>query len=241
MENVLIILSLVLIEGLLSIDNALVLAVLVRVLPDKKLQKRALMWGIWGAFIFRFIGLIVASHLIKLRVFQLLGGLYLVYIAFKHFYDFGRKKHECPIQKKVSAASFWKVVVIVELTDIAFSIDSIIAAVALSREVWVVYTGAVLGIITMRMVAGVFIRVIDKYPAFYHTGYIMVAWVGFKLLIEFLNHQYKFPMLPKWIFWVVMGIVFVSSFYIKLNTPGKNDELIAQAEQKLENLDKNNE
>ncbi len=230
MENLIIIFSLIIIEGLLSIDNALVLAVLVRVLPDKKLQKRALTYGIWGAFIFRFIGLVIAKHLIKFTFFQLLGGLYLIYISIKHFAEHTiRKNKHRNKDTKTTAMDFWKVVFVVELTDIAFSIDSIIAAVALSRELWVIYTGAVLGIITMRMVAGVFVQIIDRFPTFYHTGYVLVCWVGVKLLSEYFNHILHIPMLPKWLFWGVMVVIFVLSFIIKIQPPQACREEIQEA------------
>lgn len=242
MENLAIIFSLILIEGLLSLDNALVLAIMVRALPDKKLQKRALTWGIWGAFVFRFVGLLVASHLMRLAFFQILGGGYLLYIAIKHFIKcyFVKNPGTTDAHKPatVSKLAFWKVVVAVELTDIAFSIDSIITALAFSRKLWVVYTGAVLGIITMRMVAGLFIKILDKYPAFFHTGYIMVAWVGLKLVLECLHEHYHIMfMIPKTLFWSVMAVVFIMSFFIKM----KRDPVVDSEMKEYEKIESEDE
>ena len=217
MENILIIISLVLVEGLLSIDNALVLAILVSSLPNKKLRKRALTWGILGAFIFRLLGLLVATKLIKLWYFQMLGALYLIFIAGKHFLSKDRTHiNNKAEEKKYSSASFWKVVITVELTDIVFSIDSIVTAVAFSRKLWVVYTGGILGIITMRMVAGVFLGLIERFPGLRNTGYALVAWVGFKLFSETLREHFHFPFgMPPWLFWGVLAVIFFSSFFMK--------------------------
>src|SRR3954468_21357298 len=76
---------LVVLEGVLSIDNALVLGLLARRLP-KHLQGRALTYGLVGAFVFRLIAIATASYLLHWRIAKLLGGLYLVWVAAKHFF-----------------------------------------------------------------------------------------------------------------------------------------------------------
>jgi YkoY family integral membrane protein len=202
-HSVFIVLSLVVLEGLLSADNALVLAVLVRHLP-KKQRKKALRYGIWGAFLFRFIALLLAGQLRRFWPFRLLGGIYLCYIAVRHFL---RPKHEEAQATEASAKGFWGTVAAVELTDIAFSVDSILAAVAMSDRLWVLYLGGVLGIVAMRFVAGGFLRLLDMFPRLETAAYALVSWVGVKLIVEaFEGH------IPTWLFWSVMAILFLSGF-----------------------------
>ena len=121
---------LVLLEGLLSADNALVLAVMVRHLPQRE-QRHALRYGIWGAFIFRLIAVILSTQLMNFWQFQVVGGLYLLYLAVSHFLSGGGDEHDQPRRLRFGSG-FWATVVAVELADIAFSIDSIVAAVAMA-------------------------------------------------------------------------------------------------------------
>ena len=212
--------TLVILEGLLSADNALVLAVLVRNLP-KEQQSKALKYGIWGAFFFRAIGILLAGQLLKYWYLKALGALYLLYLSVMHFYRKwrARKDAESDAPIKPVQASFWRVVVAVELTDIAFSIDSIIAAVALSPNIYIIYLGGVLGIITMRFVATWFIKLLDIYTALETSAYILVGWIAVKLGAEIIHTQMNPAVvhggLPGWLFWSVMGIVFFGGFIIK--------------------------
>ncbi|HOO47546.1 MAG TPA: hypothetical protein PLM29_15010, partial [Deltaproteobacteria bacterium] len=123
--------TLAILEGILSVDNSLVLAILVRSLP-KEQQKKALTYGIVGAFVFRALALIFAVHLIRFVVFKIIGGLYLLYLAMKHMFFF--YKEDAHQARPKVAGSFWKTILVVELTDIAFSIDSITTAVAMSNK-----------------------------------------------------------------------------------------------------------
>src|SRR4051794_28465565 len=125
------VLMLVFLEGLLSADNALVLAVMVRHLP-KFQQKRALRYGIWGAFGFRFIAVALATTILDYWQFEVVGGIYLLYLAVSHL-AFG-EHDDSPESKARTGRSFWATVIGVELADIAFSIDSILAAVGLADE-----------------------------------------------------------------------------------------------------------
>ncbi len=198
-----IVLTLVVLEGLLSADNALVLAILVRHLPRDQ-RKKALRYGIWGAFIFRLIAILLAKQLRRFWPFRLAGGLYLCYVSVAHFLSHQQGEPEL---KEVSKKGFWGTVVAVEITDIAFSVDSILAAVAMSDKVWVVYLGGVLGIITMRFVAGGFLRLLDLFPRLETAAYLLVAWIGIKLSLETFDIHF-----PAWLFWSVMFVLFASGF-----------------------------
>ena len=179
---------LVLLEAALSADNALVLAVLVLPLP-KRQQKKALQYGIVGAFAFRVLATLFAVHLIHMDWVKLLGGLYLLYLPFKHFSQHGSGGGDShPLAKTLFGLSlFWTTVVRVEGTDIVFAIDSILVAVGMSRKLWVILTGGLLGIVAMRLLIGQMLSLVGRYPAIVDGAYVIVAWVGVKLVLEFLH------------------------------------------------------
>jgi YkoY family integral membrane protein len=192
---------LVILEGLLSADNALVLAVMVRHLP-KRQQKKALRYGIWGAFVFRLIAVLLASVLMQSWWIQVVGGFYLIYVALRHF---ASSSEESSGTNARFGQGFWGTVVNVELADIAFSVDSILAAVAMAESLprhlqevnWIklgiVYIGGVLGIITMRFVAGGFLKLLTRFPGLATGAYFLVAWIGVKLVGEGLDHAFHPP------------------------------------------------
>lgn len=193
---------LVVLEGLLSADNALVLAVLVRHLP-KDQQKRALRYGIIGAFFFRIIAVLFAGILLDYWIFKIVGAFYLIFLALKHFV--GNSHHDSQLDTG-KGHGFWRTVVGVELADIAFSIDSILAAVAMAEgfdqhikeatllgvtyELWTVWIGGILGIITMRYVAGMFIALLDKMPGLASAAYQLVLWIGIKLFASGIDQAF---------------------------------------------------
>jgi len=191
--------TLVILEGILSVDNALVLAILVRTLP-KRQQKKALTYGIVGAFVFRFLALVFAAYLMQLRAFKLIGGGYLVYLSMKHMFFFYKEDAYQP--RPAVGSSFWKTVAIVEFTDIAFSIDSITTAVAMSDKLLVVWTGGILGIISLRLISGSFVRLLEKLPRLEDLAYQLIFFVGTKLTLEGLHVT-----IETWVFWLMMGVI----------------------------------
>ncbi|GLI33327.1 TerC family protein [Desulforhabdus amnigena] len=191
--------TLAILEGILSVDNALVLAILIRTLPKDK-QRKALTYGIAGAFFFRFIALIFASYLMRLWFFKLIGGGYLIYLAMKHMFFFYKEDASHP--RKEIAGNFWKVVAIVELTDIAFSIDSITTAVAMSDKLFVVWIGGVLGIIFLRFVSRLFVSLLEKLPRLEDLAYQLIFFIGSKLALESFRVE-----IEHWIFWFMMGVI----------------------------------
>jgi YkoY family integral membrane protein len=180
---------LVLLEGLLSADNALVLAILVLGLPRRE-QRKALRYGILGAFAFRFLATLLAVHLLAVTWVKLVGALYLLYLAWKHFFgheEGGDRRAIQPARPWLGLTAFWATVVKVELTDIVFAVDSILVAVAMSKKTWVIVTGGILGIIAMRLVIGKLLTIVRRYPAIVDGAFVIIAWVGVKLLIEYLH------------------------------------------------------
>src|SRR6187397_1690304 len=150
------ILLLVGLEGLLSADNALVLAILVLGLPREE-QRQALRYGIIGAFAFRILATMLAVQLISFGWVKLVGAAYLLYLTLKHFFGGGDAQERRAIPQARAAfglSAFWATVVKVELTDVVFAVDSILVAVAMSNKTWVIIIGGVLGVIAMRLVIG---------------------------------------------------------------------------------------
>lgn len=214
---------LIFLEGILSLDNALVLALIVSPLPEA-LRKKALLYGIVGAIVFRIVAISLASHLIEMNWVKFVGGGYLLYLscdfAFKHF---TKTLEQEKAEEKAKHRSFWMTVIVVELTDIAFAIDSILTAVALTKKVWVVITGGVIGLFMMRFAASIFIKLLEKFPRFEATAYMLVFLIGAKLVIEGFHLPYidfHSPSHPAfWIFWGIMMLSFLSGFFKK---PRKN-------------------
>ena len=219
---------LVILEGLLSADNALVLAILVLGLP-KRDQRKALQYGIVGAFAFRILAILLAVHLIQVGFVKLIGAAYLLWLSYSHF--FGRPEGEDrraikPATGFWGLSPFWATVVKVELTDIVFAVDSILVAVAMSPKTWVIISGGVLGIIAMRMVIGQLLRVVRRYPALVDGAFVIIAWVAIKLLVEYLSTAgYIDFHINKWLSFGLIVIIFaVAYLYARRQGPVEDDE-----------------
>ena len=207
---------LVLLEGLLSADNALVLAILVLGLPRQE-QRKALRYGIIGAFVFRILATLLAVQLIAFGWVKLVGAGYLLYLTFKHFFGHGGTEERRSIPQARPAfglSAFWATVVKVELTDIVFAIDSILVAVAMSSKTWVIIAGGIFGIITMRLVIGQLLTVVRRYPALVDGAFVIIAWVGIKLLIEYLHLEGHIHFqVNKWMSFGLIVLIFLASYF----------------------------
>lgn len=202
-EALLVLLSVVALEALLSGDNALVLAVMVRPLPPH-LRARALMYGLLGAYLLRGLALLFAVYLIQLWWAQVLGGLYLLQLAVQHFRDHPEAR---PLPE-ATAREFWRTVLRINLVDLAFAVDSILAVVAFSKDLLLVFLGVALGILFIRLLAGSVVALMELYPGLERVAYALVGWAGFKLLLEgegtlaHLLHRPELALeLPKAVFW----------------------------------------
>ena len=212
-----VLLVLVFLEGLLAADNAIVMAVMVKHLPPKQ-RKKALFYGLLGAFIFRFIALFLISIIANFWWIQAAGAVYLIYMSIKNLWQFfhqSNEKHhketgdehhfdETGNEKEVGPKSFWGTVFKVEFADIAFAIDS--------------FLGGMIGVILMRFAATWFVELLNKYPGLEGAAFAIVGWVGIKLVIMVLAHPdigvlpEAFPHSALWqtIFWVVLvGLVLI--------------------------------
>jgi YkoY family integral membrane protein len=220
---------LVMLEGLLSADNAMVLAVLVLGLP-KYQQKQALRYGILGAFGFRSVATLLAAYLIRLGWVKLVGAAYLLYLTLHHFLQEGgaeTRRTPPPAVAKFGLSAFWFTVVKVELTDIVFAIDSILVAVAMSPKIWVILTGGILGIIMMRLVIGQLLAIVERYPPLVDGAFVIIAWVAIKLLIEYLHAEsYISFEIPKWLSLGLIVVIFgVAFLYARLDEKRKRSTM----------------
>ncbi len=197
--GLLIILNLIVIESLLSVDNAAVLATMVIDLP-KEQRSKALRYGILGAYVFRGICLFLAAWLVKIWWLKPLGGLYLLYLAFDFFKgkadadgeEESVNKNESWIYKSTVGlvGTFWATVVLVEVMDLAFSIDNVFAAVAFTKHVFLIYTGVFIGILAMRFVAQAFVKLIEKFTFLETVAFVVIGVLGLKLTASLYTHFY---------------------------------------------------
>jgi YkoY family integral membrane protein len=206
---------LVVLEGLLSADNAMVLAVLVLGLPRDQ-QQPALRYGIIGAFFFRTVATVLAVHMIQLSLVKLLGGAYLLWLPYQHFFlhgDAGDRRTAKPARPWLALSAFWATVVKVELTDIVFAIDSILVGVAMSPKLWVVLTGGILGIVAMRLVIGQLLTVVRRYPPLVDGAFVIIAWVGIKLLVEWAHSREWIAFeIPRWFSLGLIVVIFGGAY-----------------------------
>ena len=218
--------ALVFLEGILSVDNAVALAALVRGLPAEK-RRKALFIGTFSAFFLRAAVILGAALLIRFFWIQCMGGLYLVYIGLRPLFFPDRAKPAAASHK--GALGFFKVVCLIEATDLLFALDSILAALALigthpsssgilSPKLWMVYVGGMTGLIAMRFAIHFLASLIDRYPSMQRAAHLMVAWAGAKLTVEAvvtIGLNLIFPLWATLLFWALFTAFFCSGLFFR--------------------------
>lgn len=190
-------------EGLLAADNALVLAIMVKHLEETE-RRKALFYGLVGAFVLRFGSLFVISFLIDFWQIQAIGAIYLLFISLRYIIERYRPRKAEKV-KKTKQSGFWMTVFKVEIADLAFAVDSILAAVALAvalpptglfsigsldgGQFIVIFLGGMIGVILMRFAANLFVKLLAERPGLELAAFIIVGWVGVKLALLVLSHQ----------------------------------------------------
>ena len=183
-----VIVSLIIIEGLLSVDNALAIAAMANHLPGRQ-KYLALKFGIIGAYFFRGLCLAFAAWIIENPWLKICGAAYLVYLMCDHFR--GSEDSKSADISKIAQRGFFGTIAAIEIMDLSLSVDNVVAAVAMSPKLWVVCTGVFIGILALRFVAGACIRLIEKFPILEHTAFILVGYVGFILVYELLSDPHS--------------------------------------------------
>lgn len=194
--------NLVIIESLLSVDNAAVLATMVMDLPEKQ-RDRALKYGIFGAYLFRGLAMLFASFLITIWWLKPVGGLYLLYLVFSWWKDKKAKGEKEAEEENINKdqnwlykatvgalGPFWATVALVELMDMAFSIDNIFAAVAFTDNILLVCLGVFIGILAMRFVAQAFVKLMTKFTFLETAAYVVIGILGLKLTLSIYEHYF---------------------------------------------------
>jgi len=189
MTEVLIFLNIMILEIVLSIDNAAVLAAMVKELP-KEQQKKALTYGIAGAYLFRGLALAFVSILIKLVWLKVAGGLYLMYLAYKALSSNVEQGGESKMSIKIPFLSaLWSTIVAIEMMDLVFSIDNVFAAVAFTPNLWLICGGVFVGILAMRFATTKFVKVLEKNPILERVAYWVIGALGLKLVSSYWLHD----------------------------------------------------
>ena len=278
--------NLIIIESLLSVDNAAVLATMVMDLPQKERDK-ALKYGIWGAYIFRGLAMIFAAFLLGFWWLKPLGGMYLLWLVVNQFksklgygekgsiifkilslfgimmliqndgtinelalwslrslaavfigyliYVFIKLKEDDEVDGEINKSNnavykffhnkigvFWSTVILVEIMDMAFSIDNVFAAVAFTPNIILVCTGVFIGILAMRFIAQWFVKLMKKYKFLETAAFVVIAILGIKLLLSIYEHFY--PLTGLSIFLkshtadITISVLTVSIFFIPIIT-----------------------
>jgi YkoY family integral membrane protein len=189
MTEVLIFLNIMILEIVLSIDNAAVLAAMVKELP-KEQQKKALTYGIAGAYVFRGLALLFASVLIKLVWLKIAGGLYLMYLAYNALSTNVEQGGESKMTIKIPFLSaLWSTIIAIEMMDLVFSIDNVFAAVAFTPNLWLICGGVFIGILAMRFATTKFVKVLEKNPILERVAYWVIGALGLKLVSSYWLHD----------------------------------------------------
>ena len=206
LDGFLLLLVLVALEAVLSADNAIALASISKGLEDANAQQKALNLGLIIAFVLRISLILTATWVIQYWQFELLGALYLLWLVFQHFTSNTDSEGE---DQGPRFASVWQAIPMIAFTDLAFSLDSVTTAIAVSDNTFIVVTGASIGIIALRFMAGLFIRWLDEFVHLESAGYITVGFVGLRLLVKVINPDLV-P--PQWLLVSSIVLMFVWGF-----------------------------
>jgi YkoY family integral membrane protein len=221
--------NLILIESLLSVDNAAVLATMVMDLKEEQ-RNKALRYGIWGAYIFRGLAMLFAAFLIQIWWLKPLGGLYLLYLVWDWWKGKQTESKEDDVLNKEGnwlykstvglIGSFWSTVVLVEFMDMAFSIDNVFAAVAFTPNIILICIGVFIGILAMRFVAQGFVKLMEKYPFLETSAFVVIGVLGIKLSLSIFEHFYPSSEFTKLMTSeyteIYLSLVTISIFFIPL-------------------------
>ena len=201
-------------EIVLSADNAIALAAIARKQPDPAAQQRALNLGLVFALLFRVVLILAAQWVLNFRPLMGAGAVYLLWLCMSHFFlqsanDDDTASEESPGPAEAAAKSLAATAFTIALTDLAFSLDSVAAAVAVSDRIGLVITGGVVGVVALRLSSGLFIRLLQRYQRLEAAGYLAVGLVGIQLSVRVFRPDLE---LPEWGLLVLVGLLFLWGF-----------------------------
>ena len=204
---------LILLELVLSADNAIALAAIAQGLDGEALQKKALNIGLVAAFVLRVLLILAAGWVLKYWQFEIAGALYLLWLVYQHFFtgEDGDSEGHSP-----KFGGLWQAIPTIALTDLAFSLDSVTTAIALSKDVLIVLLGGTIGIVALRFMAGLFIRWLEIYVHLEDAGFVTVAFVGIRLIVRVINPDLV-P--PEWVMVSLIFALFAWGFSKRVDAP----------------------
>jgi YkoY family integral membrane protein len=211
-ETPFVLLILIALEAVLSADNAVALASIAQGLPDAKMQRTALNFGLLAAYVLRILLIVMATWVVKYWQFELLGAIYLLWLVINYFISSSNKEEG---ESKLSYQSLWQVVPIIAFTDLAFSLDSVTTAIAVADEIWLIIAGGTIGVLALRFLSELFIGWIEVYTHLEDAGFITVGFVGLRLLLKVIAPE-SVP--PEWVMIVAIVLMFTWGFS-KKNSP----------------------
>lgn len=208
LDTLLLLPVLIALEAVLSADNAIALAALTQGLHNPVLQRQALNIGLVLAYVLRMSLILTATWVMNFWQVELAGALYLLWLVFQYFTsgadEDGEHAHHGP-----RFDSLWQAIPLIAITDLAFSLDSVTTAIAVSQEIWIILLGATIGIVALRFMAGLFIRWLEEFEHLEDAGYITVAFVGLRLLLRVVNDALV-P--PEWLMVTAIALIFAWGF-----------------------------
>lgn len=201
-------------EIVLSADNAIALAAIARKQPDPAAQQRALNLGLVFALLFRVVLILAAQWVLNFRPLMGAGAVYLLWLCLSHFFlqsanDDDAATEESPGPAEAAAKSLAATAFTIALTDLAFSLDSVAAAVAVSDRIALVITGGVVGVVALRLSSGLFIRLLQRYQRLEAAGYLAVGLVGIQLSVRVFRPDVE---LPEWALLLLVAVLFLWGF-----------------------------
>lgn len=204
-------LVLVALEAVLSADNAVALAAIAQGLEGSKLQRDALNIGLVVAYVLRILLILTATWVIKYWQFELMGAVYLLWLVFNYFTSKTNEseKDEQSSPRHLNFSSLWQAIPMIAFTDLAFSLDSVTTSIAVADETWLILVGGTIGVITLRFLAGLFIRWLDEYVYLEDAGFITVGFVGLRLLLKVFDDRLA-P--PEWLMIAAIALLFIWGF-----------------------------
>lgn len=205
-ETSLLLLILVALEAVLSADNAIALAAIAQGLKTPEEQRKALNIGLIAAYVLRITLIFTATWVINFWQVELLGALYLLWLVFRYFTSSEDDKGH---SRNLEFASLWQAIPMIAVTDLAFSLDSVTTAIAVAEDIWLIVIGGTIGVITLRFLAGLFIRWLDEFSHLEDAGFVTVGFVGVQLLLKAVYPSF---VVPEWIMISAILAMFVWGF-----------------------------
>lgn len=206
-KTIFLLLLLVALEAVLSADNAVAIAAIAQGIEDPKKQRDALNFGMIAAYVLRILLILTATWVIKYWEFELAGAAYLLWLVYNYFSSGQGDEEEN--HRNLKFNSLWEAIPIIAVTDLAFSLDSVTTAIAVSDQTWLVIVGGTIGVITLRFLAGLFIKWLKEYKHLEDAGFVTVGLVGLRLLLRVINPDF-IP--PEWVMISAIIAIFAWGF-----------------------------